>query len=146
MALFGLFVLLYVIKNWKHSCRSSVISMRSYPPQYPRPSIPLTHPTPSFFPFFCFFFSPFSFFFLLCFPFSFSLFSPSFLPLPPFFPFFFFSLLLFPLVFFPCFCVLFCFCYFCVCISVCTYVASLYPYGDNNKIHVCRPIITSSIY
>ena len=44
-----LFVLLQVMKNWKYSCRSSVISMRSYPPQYPRSSTPLNPSPPSFF-------------------------------------------------------------------------------------------------
>ena len=81
------------MKNWKHSCRSSVISMRSDPPWYPRSSTPLN----PFYPLFLFlslFFlppllPPFYFFFLF---FSFSLFFPSFLPLPLFFS---------PLSFFP---------------------------------------------
>ena len=98
-------------KTGKHSCQSSVINMRSYPPQYPCSSNPL-NPSPSlflFFPFappstFPFFFLFFSFLlvFLLSFFFYFFLSSltlPSFLV---FFPFFLslFVLKLF-LLFFP---------------------------------------------
>jgi len=67
-------------KTEKHSCRSSVLSMRSYIPQYPRSSIPL-NPTP---PSFCFPTHPFLSF-----------------QVPPFFPplfligFFFFYFFLF---------------------------------------------------
>ena len=65
----------------KHSCRSSVISMRSYPPQYPRSSTPL-NPSPSLFLFLVFFFSlPFPLIFLFPRP-------PSLLVLSPPFPFF----------------------------------------------------------
>jgi len=54
VALFALFVLLQVMKNWQHSCQSSFISMRSYPPQYPHSSAPL-NPPPS--PLFCWFYA-----------------------------------------------------------------------------------------
>ena len=77
--IFSLSALFYTLCNWfldpvsvrqteKHSCRSSVIGMRSYPPQYPRSSAPLNPSSPSFFS--PFFFSPHTFFH----------FSPSFLP------------------------------------------------------------------
>jgi len=84
-------------KTGKHSCQSSVINMRSYPPQYPCSSNPL-NPSPSlflFFPFappstFPFFFLFFSF--LLVFLLSFFFYFLSFFPDPPLlsglFPFF----------------------------------------------------------
>ena len=71
MVLFELFVILQVMKTEKHSCRSSVISMKSYPPQYPHSSTPL-NPSPSLFlfsppPFSLFFlFFSLSFFFCVC--------------------------------------------------------------------------------
>ena len=48
-------------KTGKHSCRSSVISMRSCPPQYPRSSTPIKTSSPSLF--FVFLFPPFPVFF-----------------------------------------------------------------------------------
>ena len=88
-------------KTGKHSCRSSVISMRSYPPQHPRSSNPLNPSPPSFFffplhpptlslsfPLLFIFFPRF-----LCCPFPFLFFS--FFPDPPLFNFF-----LFPFPFF----------------------------------------------
>jgi len=70
-------------------------------------------------------------------PLSFSLFAPlfssslfflSFLPLPPFF----LQLCLFPY-------------FFCVCVVFVCMCMLIWPRGDNNKIHFCRPTITSSI-
>jgi len=113
VVLFAVFVLLQVMSNWKSSCQSSVISMRSYPPQYPRSSTP--HPPPLFFflfPPFPIFLPPhpFSLFFSLFFslPFLFVLFSfLSFFPDSPIF-LFPFALLLFLLFF--------------VCVRVCAYL------------------------
>ena len=128
VALFALFVLLQVMKNWKHSCRSSMISMRSYPPQYSRSSTPLD-PSPSLFLFFLVLPPPF-----LAFS---SFFSPSF-SFGPFFLFFlsslthhFFSLLSSPT--FSTLCVRVCVCIFvCICVRIWQF-------------HVCRPMITSSM-
>jgi len=121
-----------VEKLKKYSCRSSVISMRSYPPQYPRSSTPLS-PFPSLFlffsspPLFLWFFSFFSFLFLSSFSF-FSFFFLSWSPLLVFGVFLLFFLLLF---------------FWCVCVRVC-----LHPVCMCVRIfqfHVCRPMITSSI-
>jgi len=92
-------------KTEKYSCRSSVISMRSYPPLYPRSSTPL-NPSPSLF-LFSFFSSP-----------PFSLFPSFFVPSFSFYPFsflyffldwphplFFFLAIFFPTVFYFLFCV-----------------------------------------
>jgi len=98
----------------------------SYPPQYPRSSIPLNH----------------SVFFLFLVPFSFpSLFGPLFLFFPPPYSFFFFFSFSLFLLFLP----FFFFCVLVLCVYICAYLATLYPYSDNNKIHVCRTMITSSI-
>jgi len=107
-----LFVLLQVMTTEKHSCRSSIISMRSYVPQYPRSSTPL-NPSPSPFLFSFFSLPPFSLifllflllFFFLSFGFSFL----SFFPDPHLFFFSFFPF--FPYSF-----------YFCVCVCVCVYL------------------------
>jgi len=125
IALFALFFLLQVMKNLKHSCWSSVISMRSYPPQQPLVLF-WTHLPPSFVFFFflspphpllsfsCFF--P-SLFFFLTFFFCFY----SFFPDPPltqfFFPFLFpplpFHVLILNLCVYVCACV---FWYVCACV------------------------------
>ena len=110
----------------KHSCRSSVMSMRSCPPQYPRSSTILNpNPLPLSFFFHSFFFStPFSVIFLLLFPhslFVFSFFPSFFLSYPPSF-FLIFSTFspFFPLIFLLLLCVCVC---MCVCIPyVCTCV------------------------
>ena len=63
-------------KTEKHSCRSIVICISSYPPQYPHSSTPGNHPPPSFFLSFS---SPsFSLIFLFFPPFYFTLFFLSF--------------------------------------------------------------------
>jgi len=99
-------------KTEKHSCRSSVISMRPYPPQYPRSSTPL-NPSPSHFLCSPFFFLPlFSSHFAPSFPpFSFCPFSFSsfFLSWPPLS--FFLVLSTFDFMVFSYF--------FCVCACVC---------------------------
>ena len=143
MALFALFVLLQMIKTEKLSCRSSVISMRSCPPQYtllyPRKPISLA----LFFLFFVLFFSfpPFL---------SFSSFiPPRFLSSCLFFscflsfltPLFFgFSYFFFP--FFSCLPTLFFF-FFCVCACVCVsrvyvhaYLAIACVSADDNVKHI----------
>jgi len=81
MALFALFVLLHLMENWKHSCWSSVISMNSCSPQYPRFSMTPLNPFPP--PLFPFSFLSFSFFFHLFFPSLPSLFFSSFPPPTP---------------------------------------------------------------
>jgi len=73
-----------MMKNWRPSCRSSVIGMRSYPPQYPRSTTP-TKSIPPLLPFLSLSFTFSNFF-------SFFLFS--FLPIPPFlFPYLFLVLI-----------------------------------------------------
>ena len=120
------------VDDEKHSCRSSVISMRSCPPQYPRSSTSLNS-SPSLFLFFLsFFFSPP---FSRIFPF-FSLFVLSFFLLS-FFPdptFFFVWVFLLSFSFFS---YLSTFFFFCVCACLC-----VYPVCTCVRIwqfHVCRP-------
>ena len=97
MVLFALFVLLQVIKTEKHSCRSSVISMRSYPSLYPCASTPLN-------PFFLPLFSLFPLFF----PSLRSFFLSSSYP-PLFHPYF-----------------LFCFCRVCIFVCMCVSIWPLF--------------------
>ena len=97
-------------KTEKHSCRSSVISMRSYPPQYPRSSKPLNQP-PSLFLFYPP--PPFLSFSSFCFPLflgSFFFSFLSFFPDPPLLFFLFLSFFRTFATFFVC------------CVCVCVYL------------------------
>jgi len=115
--------------------------MRSYPPQYSRCSNPLNPAPPIFF----FWESSF------CWKLIVGIFFP--FPPPPEILFDFSFLFFFPppasfcLCGFVCF-LLFWFCIFgffvCIFVCMCVYLATLFPYSNNSKIRVCRPMIKLS--